>query len=172
MPSRLSLDFNVGKQGRADKRRIYQDVHQKHEPGGVLAPTTPHPFSLGINWQCLCRSQRSDRGLSSLTELSLSKIICEMYKGALLPQAGERVCGRSTGCSCRRPRISSRHPRGKSQLSVTPIAGNEMPSSGLQGQHSHMVHIHTQRQNTYTCKPNALQGKGSSQALPQYPPEC
>lgn len=53
------------------------------------------------------------------------------------------------GCSIRRPKFDSQHPKYGSQLSV-----RSQPSSGLPGHHMyvHMVHRHTCMQNTRTCK--------------------
>lgn len=61
--------------------------------------------------------------------------------------AGEMVQQfKSTGFSSRAPGFNSQYPRGSSQLSVTPVSGDLMPSSRLcgyqacmwQGKHSYL----------------------------------
>jgi hypothetical protein len=42
------------------------------------------------------------------------------------------------GCSCKRHRLCSQHPRGGSQLLRTPVPEDPTPSSGLQGHHTYM----------------------------------
>ena len=42
--------------------------------------------------------------------------------------------------TCREPEISSQHPHGSLQLSVTPVPGNLMPSSDLSQHQAHTKH--------------------------------
>jgi hypothetical protein len=48
---------------------------------------------------------------------------------------------KSTGCHSRRHRFDSQHPHGRLQLSVTPVAGDQMPSSGMVYDCMHVVYI-------------------------------
>ena len=57
---------------------------------------------------------------------------------------------KSTGCSYRGPRFNSLHPHGGSQPSITPVPGDPMPSSNLQGHQAHMWQTYTYRQNIHT----------------------
>jgi hypothetical protein len=54
--------------------------------------------------------------------------------------------GKSTGCFYRGPRFSLQPLQGGSQPSVAPAPGDLLPSSGLEGYCTHMVHIHPYRQ--------------------------
>ena len=64
-------------------------------------------------------------------------------------QTAQRL--RSTGCSSRGPRFNSQHPHGSSQVSVTPVPGDLIPSSGLHGHQAHTwcTYIHVDR--THIC---------------------
>ena len=46
--------------------------------------------------------------------------------------------------------LENQHPHGSSQLSVTPIPGDPMSSSGLWAQGMHMVYRHTSEKNIHT----------------------
>ena len=60
---------------------------------------------------------------------------------------------RSTGWTFRGPGLDSQHPHGSSQLSVTPVSGDLMPSSVLLGDQAlHMVHRHTCKQKAHIHK--------------------
>jgi hypothetical protein len=59
---------------------------------------------------------------------------------------------KSTGCSCRGPGFGSQYPHGNSQLSVTSIPSDLMPSSGLQGHYTQMVHMLMCKKSTHTHK--------------------
>jgi hypothetical protein len=51
-----------------------------------------------------------------------------------------------TDCSCRGPRLGSQHPHGSPQLSLTPVPGDMMPSTGLCG-HASKTSIHRKQVN-------------------------
>ena len=53
----------------------------------------------------------------------------------------------STGCSSRGSRFGS--PKASSQLSVTVLPGDLMPTSGLHGHYMYFINKHTCRQNTH-----------------------
>lgn len=53
---------------------------------------------------------------------------------------------KSTGCSCRRPRLSSQHMWEFSSPSGTPVPEHPVPSLGFFGHNTYVVHIHTCRQ--------------------------
>jgi hypothetical protein len=60
---------------------------------------------------------------------------------------------KSTCCSCRGLRLSSQHPHGILQPSVTPGArGSKVLFWSLQTPSTGMIHRHTFRQNIYTYK--------------------
>jgi hypothetical protein len=47
---------------------------------------------------------------------------------------------KNTGCSSRRPRLDSQHPRGGSQPSMTPVLGGQAPTFDLHWHQAHMWH--------------------------------
>jgi hypothetical protein len=51
------------------------------------------------------------------------------------------------------------HQHGYSQLSVTPVLVDLVPSSGLVRHYMHRMYRHTCRHNTHTCKINQLKSK-------------
>lgn len=59
---------------------------------------------------------------------------------------------KSTECSLRGCRLDSQHPQSDSQLSVTPIPGDQCPFLASSGHQAHRVQRHTCRQNTHTSK--------------------
>ena len=71
-----------------------------------------------------------------------------LWKTKTLAQDWRVVSGVKSTCrSCRRPRFSSQHTHGGSQLSQ-----GSSGSSDLFGHSIHMMHIHTCRQNTHTIE--------------------
>ena len=52
----------------------------------------------------------------------------------------------------REPRFNSQHSHGSSQLSLTPVPGDPVPTFGLLGQQAHVILRHTFKQNTHTHK--------------------
>ena len=70
-------------------------------------------------------------------------------RGEEVERQGEREEGRKKKggvkdtCSCRDLEFNSQHPHGRSELLVTAVSGDLMPSSGLCGHYRHVVHTHT-----------------------------
>lgn len=93
---------------------------------------------------------RSQHGSSQCSALSLC-LPCFRKKKALFQGLRDGSVVKSTVCwPCRRTGLGSQHPHESSCPPVTPIPGESSPISGLNGYLTHMVHLHTRRQNTLT----------------------
>lgn len=58
----------------------------------------------------------------------------------------------STDCSCREPGFQSKHSHSGSQLPVTPVTEDLVPSSDLHRDQAHKRDRHTRRQTINTIK--------------------
>lgn len=125
---------------------------------GFLSPSETNPNisvkyfpqnAQGSVWHELSPQRMSShQGQEPLLLVSACPVmVCEAES-----RAGVRLSRKSPGCSCRTTGLSSQHPQGDPQQSLTPVPGDLQPFSGPLGQGTNVVHRHAGWLNIHTHK--------------------